>query len=122
MRLGKAQHCCFTQDIKVPFMCVLKRHLNYTKLSNYAKLHKLLTTQSGKPEGYYRVADRKLCRKTLASQLGPEFLMLSGFCFSLYCDRSPVVSTGESFGVLSILILGHPGALLKRHYHVLPER
>lgn len=32
-------------------MCVLKRHLNYTKLSNYAKLHKLLTTQSGEPEG-----------------------------------------------------------------------
>lgn len=51
MRLGKAQHCCFTWDIKVPFMCILKRHLNYTKLSNYAKLHKLLTTQSGEPEG-----------------------------------------------------------------------
>lgn len=43
--------------------------------------------------------------------------MLSGFCFSLYCDWSPVVSTGESFGVLSSLTLGHPEALLKRHYH-----
>lgn len=49
MRLGKAQHCCFTWDIKVPFMCVLKRHLNYMKLPSYAKLHKLLTTQSGEP-------------------------------------------------------------------------
>lgn len=124
MRLGKAQHCCFTWDIKVPFMCVLKRHLNYTKLSNYAKLHKLLTTQSGEPEGLLQGSrqevsgDRRLCRKSLASQLRAQV----PDAFSVYCDRSPVVSTGESFGVLSILTLGHPGALLKRHYHVLPER
>lgn len=72
---GEGTHCCFTWDIKVPFMCVLKRHLNYTKLSNYAKLHKLLTTQSGEPEGLLQGSrqevsgDRRLCRKSLASQL-----------------------------------------------------
>lgn len=88
MRLGKAQHCCFTWDIKVPFMCVLKRHLNYMKLSNYAKLHKLLTTQSGEPKALLQGSrqevsgDRRLCRKSLASQLRAQV----PDAFSLYCD------------------------------------
>lgn len=69
--------------------------------------------------GLLQCADSGLCR-TEAVQGQPGF-PAQRFCFSLLCDRAPVVSTGESFGALSILILGHPGAFLKRHYRVLPD-